>query len=80
MTRADWGAATPKCPGRPANVGGWTCGRALEWAVVAPPRPWSAGTDEDGMWCCPEHGPMLTGCEAAGRAGWAPMRFANDAA
>ena len=71
MTRADWDAATPKCPGRPTNFGPQTCARPLEWATV------SIG---DGVWCCPQHGPVLTGHEAAERAGWAPMRFATEAA
>jgi hypothetical protein len=80
MTRADWEAATPKCPGRPANIGGRTCARALEWTVAITPQAWPTIMDEDGIWCCPQHGPMLSGGDAAARSGWAPMRFARDAA
>ena len=80
MTRADWEAATPKCPGRPTNVGGETCGRPLEWTVMVTPLPQPPGTDEEGLWCCLEHGPVRTGGDAAARAGWAPMRFESDAA
>jgi hypothetical protein len=79
VTRSDWEAATPKCPGRPANVGRRACARLLDW-TTAPLAGEHAIDDLDGVWCCPQHGPMLTGREAAGRAGWAPMRFANEAA
>ena len=78
MTRSDWEAATPKCPGVPANIGRQTCGRGLDWTTAPVTR--DGIDDEDGVWCCAQHGPMLTGREAAGRAGWAPMRFADEAA
>ena len=82
MTRADWQAATPKCPGRPTNVGPRTCARLLEWTTAPISDAWAsiAFGDADGVWCCPSHGPMLTGQQAAERAGWAPMRFAAEAA
>jgi hypothetical protein len=81
LTRADWQAATPKCPGCPTNIGQGTCGLALEWTTVpSPGAGWAVAlADREGIWECLQHGPMLTGYEAAERAGWAPMRFAAEA-
>jgi hypothetical protein len=78
VTRADWEAATPKCHG----LGGQTCMRLLTWtpARSAEPRASRTHREIDGVWCCPVHGPMLTGRQAAERSGWAPMRFAAEAA
>jgi hypothetical protein len=54
------------------------CAQLLDWVTAGPATQTRAHTD--GVWCCPLHGPMLTGREAAERAGWAPMRFAAEAA
>jgi|GEM_PF-3619855 hypothetical protein len=69
MTRADWQAATPKCPGRPTHAGLSLCGRPLEWTTEPVADVWAAlfHSDGDGLWCCPRHGPMLSGLEAAER-------------
>jgi hypothetical protein len=72
VTRADWEAATPKCF---EGAGGAPCGRPLEWTTV----PSAVTSDRDGLWCCAFHGPMLTGLEAAERAGWAPPSSADAA-
>jgi hypothetical protein len=72
VTRADWQAATPKCPGTPSNIRLQGCARLLEWTTTP--------LSDEGIWCCPFHGQMLTGREAAERAGWGEMRFAREAA
>jgi hypothetical protein len=56
--------------------------RLLDWIPAPAAGAWTsrADTESDGVWCCAVHGPMLTGRQAAERAGWAPMRFAAEAA
>lgn len=82
VIRADWEAATPKCPGRPTNVGHSMCGESLEWTTSPAADGWVTLVlpSADGLWCCPLHGPMLSGREAAERSDLAATRVAAQAA
>jgi hypothetical protein len=62
-TRADIEASTPRCDrlkGPLAARG--PCGKPLRWVHLRDPG--------DGMWVCGAHGPMLSGTDAALRAGY----------
>jgi hypothetical protein len=62
-TLADMEAAKPKCDrlcGSLAARG--ACGRPMRWTVLTSPT--------DGVWSCLLHGPILSGLDAALRAGY----------
>lgn len=68
MKRADWEAATPKCPrGEVSNLPAAICGEPLRW------------DDKYQRWVCLAHGSQFTGREAGRRGGYAGMWF-EDAA
>jgi hypothetical protein len=74
VNRAVWEASLPKCP-KGQGAGLPICGEPLHW------DRWEVlGPGDVGQWVCPAHGPMLTGVEAARRAGFVAMWFSGQAA
>jgi hypothetical protein len=64
-TLADMEASVPRCDrlcGTLAARG--PCGRPMRWQTLTDPH--------DGVWICILHGPMLSGVDAALRAGYIP--------
>jgi hypothetical protein len=62
-TLADMEAAKPKCDrlcGSLAARG--ACGKPMRWQTLTDPQ--------DGVWVCVAHGPMMSGLDAAMRAGY----------
>lgn len=63
-TRADWLAATPKCERLHGPLSRRVpCDKPLAWVYMQ-------DDSTNGAWCCGVHGPMLSGFEAAVRAGF----------
>lgn len=61
-TRATWLASTPKCDHLRGGFGHRIpCDLLLRWVSLS---------DGDGIWCCKLHGPMMSGMDAAMRAGY----------
>ena len=69
MDRSTWLASSPMCDRALTVIGDSSrpqCARPMWWAQIA---------EEHGKWCCPLHGPQLTGSEAAERAGFTAYRI-----
>jgi hypothetical protein len=72
-TRATWLASVPKCDrlcGSLAARG--ACGRPMRWQTLTDPQ--------EGVWVCQVHGPMLSGLDAAMRAGFVSWIRVEEAA
>jgi hypothetical protein len=72
-TLADMEAAVPKCD-RPCGALAMrgACGQSMRWVTLTSPT--------DGNWVCAMHGPMLSGEDAAIRAGFRPYVAESEAA
>jgi hypothetical protein len=62
-SRADILASTPSCDRLcgPLQARG-ACGKPMRWVTATDPQ--------EGLWCCRVHGPILSGVDAALRAGF----------
>jgi hypothetical protein len=71
-TRSDWIAATPRCTTTtgPLNTPR-LCDQRLRWADRALGLAMPRNEDYmDGSWCCSRHGAVMSGTDAAMRAGF----------